>query len=38
MVVYQLVDERPRRITSRERAILEGWRDEPLAFRRRRAG
>lgn len=37
MVVYQLADERPRRITPRERDVLERWRDEPVAFRRRRA-
>jgi acyl-CoA thioester hydrolase len=37
MVVYSLADERPRRITPRERGVLEACRDEPVAFRRRRA-
>lgn len=37
MVVYSLAEERPRRITPHERAVLAAWQDEPVAFRRRRA-
>lgn len=36
MVVYQLAEDRPRRLTLGERALLDGWRDAPVEFRRRR--
>jgi acyl-CoA thioester hydrolase len=36
MVVYQLAEERPRRLTPRERTVLEAWRDAPVGFRRKR--
>jgi acyl-CoA thioester hydrolase len=36
MVVYQLAENRPRRLTARESTILETWRDAPVEFRRRR--
>jgi acyl-CoA thioester hydrolase len=35
-VVYDLATSRPRRITPEERERLEGMRDEPVAWRRRR--
>jgi acyl-CoA thioester hydrolase len=35
-VVYDLATSAPRRITPEERARLEGMRDEPVAWRRRR--
>ena len=36
MVVYQLAEQRPRRLTPRERTVLEAWSDAPVEFRRRR--
>jgi acyl-CoA thioester hydrolase len=35
-VVYDLATASPRRLTPDERARLEGMRDEPVAWRRRR--
>jgi acyl-CoA thioester hydrolase len=35
-VVYDLATSSPRRLTPDERARLEGMRDEPVAWRRRR--
>jgi acyl-CoA thioester hydrolase len=36
LVVFDQGTARPRRITKPERARLEGWRDEPVRWRRRR--
>lgn len=36
LVVFDQATTRPRRITAEERARLEGWRDEPVRWRRRR--
>lgn len=36
LVVVDQASERPRRITPEERVRLEGWRDEPVRWRRRR--
>ncbi len=36
LVVFDPGSARPRRITAPERARLEGWRDEPVRWRRRR--
>ena len=36
LVVFDQASERPRRITKEERLRLEGWRDEPVRWRRRR--
>lgn len=36
MVVYDLEQGRPRRISPEERARLEAWRDGPVAWRHRR--
>jgi acyl-CoA thioester hydrolase len=36
LVAFDLSSERPRRITSSERARLEGWADGPQNWRRRR--
>ena len=36
LVTYDLTRARPRRMTPAERALLDEWRDEPVAWRRRR--
>jgi acyl-CoA thioester hydrolase len=36
LVVFDQATQRPRRITKDEHALLEGWRDEPIRWRRRR--
>jgi acyl-CoA thioester hydrolase len=36
LVVFDQASAKPRRITKEERARLEGWRDEPVRWRRRR--
>jgi acyl-CoA thioester hydrolase len=36
LVVFDQASARPRRITAPEKARLEGWRDEPIRWRRRR--
>ena len=36
LVLYDMVNHRPRRMTAGERARLEGWRDEPVRWRQRR--
>jgi acyl-CoA thioester hydrolase len=38
MVVYSLAESRPRRMIEAEREVLAACTDEPVAFRRRRAG
>jgi acyl-CoA thioester hydrolase len=36
LVVFDQATGRPRRITAEEKVRLEGWRDEPIRWRRRR--
>jgi acyl-CoA thioester hydrolase len=36
LVVFDQATSRPRRITAEEKLRLEGWRDEPVRWRRRR--
>lgn len=36
LVVFDQASNRPRRITAEEKLRLEGWRDEPVRWRRRR--
>jgi acyl-CoA thioester hydrolase len=37
LVAFDQTTQRPRRISAVERAQLEGWRDEPVRWRRRRS-
>jgi acyl-CoA thioester hydrolase len=37
LVLYDLADHRPRRMTPEERTILETWVDEPFVWRSRKA-
>jgi acyl-CoA thioester hydrolase len=37
LVAFDQTTQRPRRISTEEREQLEGWRDEPFRWRRRRA-
>jgi acyl-CoA thioester hydrolase len=38
LVLFDRVNDRPRRMTSSERGRLEAWRDEPVRWRHRRSG